>query len=364
MTEKELEKLFQEKLKNREVAFNPASWEKMKPLLANVKPAAAWWQTRRAAIFVGLVGVSSLAYFGTTFVESEQPSEKAMPSFTVGYPEGFTSNSSTESLQVSPSSEGTHQNSSSRPGNEPITYEEAQVEDAVIEESLSEDQNRVRNSDPVVNSRSMSAEGDIASREPSSPEVAEEQNFTAQTTKTGSEGSVETEQENVLTTVQSENTPVTTEGTESVEPTVSKSRGSEAVTPTSLANHHSEPIDQQGFPTENTQGLPTEEKMTSDEVTSLDSPKEEIIINRANSQRSLSNLHEIILLAGTNASFPYGSSLSESNSPAFSYLAGIEYRYYTSPKYSIRTGFSLATTPMLTVLEWPQKKFMTLVQLL
>jgi ribosomal protein L21 len=352
MTEKELEKLFQDKLKNREVAFNPASWEKMKPMLADLQPAPAWWQTRRAAALVGAAGLSAVAYFWTT--SEEVPAVKEMPSITV-VPSGSSdraspSNESTSSIADAPSGNdqatvpstaNSNTQSLSSTSSETIGYEEAlaaqNTENSLVDAET----------EAVASTTESAVVTACFGTTTTSTQVA----ATSTTTSVANDQTFETNSNTSPSEIPSENsTTISESNTQFAENLNSPSQNTIA---------YEEVENTPGNSVELTEVTTVEkEEVTSTEVRSasaiaatttknkeaiVESPADEdVIINRSNSQKSRTDLHEFILLAGTNASFPYASSVSESNAPSFSYYAGLEYRYYFSPTYSIRSGLSFA----------------------
>lgn len=346
MTEKELEKLFRNKLKNREVAFNPASWEKMKPMLADIQPAPAWWQTRRAAAIAGVIGLSSIAYFWGGSQETE--GEVAMPAVTV-VPSTGSSDQGTGSDVASPSEISSTTDASLQtgtpteaPGESQITYEDALKNESpragfstgtetVADETTGAD---VSSTDAEVTAVAATTTAST----PASRDLTETQTlsgYSAPSEEAPSQTTRFAENTKVNTNNNSTGTPALLAGTET-----NNSVELNEVTTVQSNEVSNAPTREVSQITSTSAGVAAVEE--KENIAAAAPADEDIIINRSNSQKSLTDLHEFILLAGTNASFPYASSLTESNSPAFSYMAGLEYRYYFSPTYSIRSGLTFA----------------------
>ncbi len=327
MTEKELEKLFQDKLKNREVAFNPASWEKMKPMLADLQPAPAWWQTRRAAALVGAAGLSAVAYFWTT--NEEVPSVMQMPSITV-VPSGSsdaTIPSDASSSTIADAPAGNEQSTTNSSGSAMASPESIGYEDALAAQStetpagISETENVESTTGAAIVTAGFGGTTTSTQVAATSTTTSVTNDQTFETNSNTSPSEIPSENSTAIAYEEVENTPGN-----SVELAEVTSVEKEEVTPTETRNVSAI-------------AAATDKNKEAIDQSPAD---EDVIINRSNSQKSRTDLHEFILLAGTNASFPYASSVSESNAPSFSYYAGLEYRYYFSPTYSIRSGLSFA----------------------
>ncbi|GAB5555918.1 MAG: hypothetical protein SchgKO_01310 [Schleiferiaceae bacterium] len=346
MTEKELEKLFQDKLKNREVAFNPASWEKMKPMLADLQPAPAWWQTRRAAALVGAAGLSAVAYFWTT--SEEVPAVKEMPSITV-VPSGSsdaTNPSDASSSTIADAPSGNDQATTNALGSATTSPETIGYEEALAAQNTD---NSVVDTETIESTTGTSVVTAGFGTTTTSTQVAA--TTTTTTSSISNDQTFETNSNTSPSEIPTENsTNIAESNTQFAENLNSPSQN--AIAYEEVENTPGNSVELAEVTTvEKEEITATETRNVSAIAAATDKNKkdieespadEDVIINRSNSQKSRTDLHEFILLAGTNASFPYASSVSESNAPSFSYYAGLEYRYYFSPTYSIRSGLSFA----------------------